>query len=62
MIKEPKHYKKKLFLWAAFLLLSPFALLFSQQGNLVINPSFEEKIDFESPAAELNWTKCLKND
>ena len=62
MIKEPKHCKKNFFLLAAFLLLSPFALLYSQQENLVINPSFEEKIDFKSPAAELNWTKCLKND
>ena len=62
MIKEPKYLKKNSILLAAFLLLSPFALLFSQEGNLVINPSFEEKIDFESQAARHNWTKCLKND
>ena len=62
MIKEPTYLKKNSFLLAAFFWLSPFACLFSQQGNLVINPSFEEKIDFESQAAKLNWTKCLKTD
>lgn len=62
MIKEPKQLKKKAFHIAAFLLMYPFALLFSQYGNLVINPSFEEKIDFGSPDAKASWTKCLKND
>jgi OOP family OmpA-OmpF porin len=36
--------------------------LLSQKNNLVVNPSFENKVDFQAKASSSNWTKCLKND
>ncbi|MCK5138027.1 MAG: OmpA family protein [Bacteroidales bacterium] len=45
----------------AFLLLHS-AFTFSQSANLVPNPSFEQKVDFQSSSSGSNWTKCLKND
>ncbi|MEN8203246.1 MAG: OmpA family protein [Bacteroidota bacterium] len=36
--------------------------VFSQSSNLVVNPSFEETIDFKDISSNENWTRCLKND
>lgn len=68
MIKEPRNNKKNSLLWAAILLLSQASVLFSQgsansqSGNLVVNPSFEDKIDFQNTDSGSSWSKCLKND
>jgi outer membrane protein OmpA-like peptidoglycan-associated protein len=35
---------------------------FSQSPNLVVNPSFEEEINFQDISHNNNWTRCLKND
>ena len=35
---------------------------FSQSSNLVVNPSFEQKIDFQNASDRSDWTKCLKSD
>ena len=45
----------------AFILLQ-YGMAFAQSGNLVINPSFEEKVDFQNINGNDNWTRCLKND
>lgn len=36
--------------------------LFPQQGNLVLNPSFEERVDFLFGDPSLEWTRGLRND
>lgn len=62
MIKVPKINKKSGFLLAALLMLSQLPNLCAQSGNLVHNPSFEKRIDFQNLASDNNWSKCLKND
>jgi len=36
--------------------------LFGQASNLVLNPSFEQKVDFQNNTPTTGWSKCLKND
>jgi len=55
------HFLSRIKLVLAFLFLFP-VIVIPQSANLVINPSFEQKIDFQSPSYGSNWTKCLKND
>ncbi|MGW8314714.1 MAG: OmpA family protein [Bacteroidales bacterium] len=45
----------------AFLVVSP-SVLHAQPTNLVVNPSFEESVDFQDNSTNKNWSKCLKND
>jgi hypothetical protein len=47
---------------AVAIILFQYGMALAQSGNLVINPSFEEKVDFQSNTANENWTRCLKND
>ncbi len=42
-------------------LLLKFDCIYSQTNNLVNNPSFEQRTDFQY-LTEKNWSKCLKND
>lgn len=48
-------------LLALFLLLQ-YGMVFAQPANLVVNPSFEERVDFQNITGNENWTRCLKND
>ncbi|MFO7669447.1 MAG: hypothetical protein R6W31_07295, partial [Bacteroidales bacterium] len=63
MIKEPRKNKKNSIFWALIFFLSQASVLFSQDsalsqsGNLVVNPSFEEKIDFQNTDSGSNWSK-----
>jgi len=47
---------------AVAIILFQYGMALAQSGNLVINPSFEEKVDFQSLSGTDNWTRCLKND
>ena len=47
---------------AVLFILLQYGMAFAQSGNLVMNPSFEEKVDFQSTTGNENWTRCLKND
>lgn len=38
------------------------SLTIAQTNNLVVNPSFEKRIDFQNSSGKNNWAKCLKND
>lgn len=49
-------------LLAILLLLTGSLPLFSQGNNLVINPSFEQNIDFQENEPGKAWARCLKND
>ncbi len=47
---------------AVTFLLFQYGMTFAQSTNLVVNPSFEEMVDFQNSTGNENWTKCLKND
>lgn len=36
--------------------------MIAQPNNLVVNPSFEESIDFQNINSNDSWSKCLRND
>lgn len=46
----------------AFFLFLYSTNAYSQTGNLVPNPSFEQKVRFDQQESSSNWSKCLKND
>jgi len=50
------------FVLILFLSLLLCTSLNSQSVNLVVNPSFEDPIDFTKMNYNENWTRCLKND
>jgi len=60
-LRLDKFYPASIVLAMAWIFLSCQTLL-AQSPNLVVNPSFEEAIDFQNNSSNENWTRCLKND
>lgn len=61
-IKADICLKKYFLLLTACYWMSTSFLLHGQEKNLVVNPSFEQGINFNEPTEGQGWTKCLKND
>ena len=66
MYPKHSHIKPHFFSLARLLALPVFLMasssLFSQGHNLVVNPSFEQNVNFQESKPGKAWARCLKND